>query len=77
MNNGKTNRPTVREIIEGAVSACVGFDGAVHVEDVVALLRSELDEVTLGAMLRETGQHNLANLVLSYLDYDDEGNRTG
>ncbi len=77
MNNGKTTRPTVQEIIEEAVSACVGLDGEVHVEDVVALLRAELDEATIGAMLRETDQHNLADLVLSYLDYDDEGNPTG
>jgi hypothetical protein len=65
--NGHTTLGQVRTLIETILEGVVDLDGQIHVEDVVRVLKEELDAATIQDILQLTGKEDLTEVVMMFI----------
>ena len=65
--NGHTTLSEIKALIETALEGVVDVEGQIHVEDVVSVLREELDEAATQEILKITGKEDLTEVVMMFI----------
>ena len=66
-NNGHTNLEVIQKLVEKYMEASVNSRGEIYIEEVVRLLRKDLDPATIQTILNETGKKTLEDVVTMFV----------
>ena len=65
--NGHMTFEQVKALIESILDGVVNMEGEIHIEDVVRALEEELDDATIGDILRVTGKQDLIDVIIMFI----------
>ena len=65
--NGHTTLEQIKALIESILDGVVDVQGEIHIEDVVRVLKEELDAATIRDILKTTGKEDLTEVVMMFL----------